>query len=142
MSDILAAFLYGQLEKFDEILSKRNEIWKRYQDGISKWAESHGIMISEYSADVEHTGHLFYMRFVSRNTRDNFINYMKANGIQTPFHYQALHQTPYAKRYNPNDCPNSGIASDTIVRLPIYNSLKAEKQDYVIDKILKFNIFN
>ena len=138
MSDILAAFLCGQLEKFDEIFIKRNEIWKRYKDGLSQWAESKGVAIPEYSADVEHTGHLFFLRFRSKYTRDNFINYMKEHGIQTPFHYQALHQTPYAQRFSPNDCPNSSIVSDTLVRLPIYLSLKPNEIDYVIDKVVKF----
>jgi dTDP-4-amino-4,6-dideoxygalactose transaminase len=64
---------------------------------------------------------------------------MKENGIQTPFHYQALHQTPYAKAFNPSNCPNSSIVSDTIARLPIYYSLKKESQDYIIDKICQFN---
>lgn len=142
LSDILAAFLYGQLEKFEEIFVKRNEIWKRYKDGLSQWAESKGVAIPEYSVDVEHTGHIFFLRFRSKSTRDSFINYMKGNGIHTPFHYQALHQTPFAKRFVPNDCPNSSIVSDTIARIPIYYSLRKESQDYVIDKICKFNGIN
>ena len=142
LSDILAAFLYGQLEKFEEIFVKRNEIWKRYKDGLSQWAESKGVAIPEYSVDVEHTGHIFFLRFRSKSTRDCFINYMKESGIHTPFHYQALHQTPYAKRFVPNDCPNSSIVSDTIARIPIYYSLRSESQDYVIDKICQFNGIN
>jgi dTDP-4-amino-4,6-dideoxygalactose transaminase len=67
---------------------------------------------------------------------------MRENGIQTPFHYQALHQTPYAKRFTPNDCPNSSLASDTLVRLPIYYTLKSNEIDYTIEKILDFNASN
>jgi dTDP-4-amino-4,6-dideoxygalactose transaminase len=139
MSDILAAFLYGQLEKFDEIFFKRLEIWERYKEGLSQWAESKGVAIPEYPAEVEHTGHLFFLRFGSKDTRDRFIYYMRENGIQTPFHYQALHQTPYAKRFNPNDCPNSSLASDTVVRLPVYNDLKISEIDYIINRIKNFN---
>jgi len=141
MSDILAAFLYGQLEMFDEIFIKRNKICERYKEGISQWAQFNGVEIPQYSDDVEHTGHLFFLRFTSKDTRDNFITYMRENGIQTPFHYQALHQTPYAKRYAPNDCPNSSLASDTLVRLPIYYSLKSSEQDYIISKVLNFSNF-
>ncbi len=138
LSDILAAFLYGQIEKFDEILIKRNQIWRKYEEGLSQWAQFRGVAIPEYSIDVEHTGHLFYLRFRSKNTRDDFINYMKENGIQTPFHYQALHQTPYAKRYAPNVCANSSVASETLVRLPIYYSLKSNEIDHVIEKVVSF----
>ncbi len=142
MSDILAAFLYGQLEKFDEIFIKRIQIWNSYKQGLAQWATTNGVAIPQYSDEVEHTGHLFFLRFASKDTRDNFIAYMRDNGIQTPFHYQALHQTPYAKRFTPNDCPNSSLASDTLVRLPIYYTLKSNEIDYTIEKILDFNDSN
>jgi dTDP-4-amino-4,6-dideoxygalactose transaminase len=142
MSDILAAFLYGQLDKFDEIFIKRTEIWKRYKDGLSQWATTNGVAIPQYSDEVEHTGHLFFLRFASKDTRDNFIAYMRDNGIQTPFHYQALHQTPYAQKFYPNDCPNASIVSDTLVRLPIYYSMKQFEQDYVLDKVKEFMDFD
>ena len=142
MSDILAAFLKGQLEKFDEILIKRIQIWNSYKQGLAQWATTNGVAIPQYSDEVEHTGHLFFLRFASKDTRDNFIAYMRDNGIQTPFHYQALHQTPYAKRFTPNDCPNSSLASDTLVRLPIYHTLKSNEIDYTIEKILDFNDSN
>jgi dTDP-4-amino-4,6-dideoxygalactose transaminase len=141
MSDILAAFLYGQLEKFNQIFQKRTEIWKRYKEGLYQWTEANGLAIPEYSSDVQHTGHLFFLRFRSKKTRDHFIHYMKENGIQTPFHYQALHETPYAKRFGHNDCPNSSIASDTVVRLPIYFNLEEINQNFVIDKIINFKDF-
>jgi len=87
---------------------------------------------------VEHTGHLFFLRFATKDTRDKFITYMRDNGIQTPFHYQALHQTPYAQKFNPNDCPNASIVSDTLVRLPIYYSMTQIEQDYVLDKVKEY----
>jgi dTDP-4-amino-4,6-dideoxygalactose transaminase len=142
MSDILAAFLYGQLEMFDEIFIKRNQIWNSYKQGLAQWANTYGVAIPQYSDDVEHTGHLFFLRFATKDTRDKFINYMRDNGIQTPFHYQALHQTPYAQKFNPNDCPNASIASDTLVRLPIYYSMTQIEQDYVLDKVREFKDFD
>jgi dTDP-4-amino-4,6-dideoxygalactose transaminase len=142
MSDLLAAFLYGQLEKFDEIFIKRNQIWNSYKQGLAQWANTNGVAIPQYSDEVEHTGHLFFLRFASKYTRDNFITYMRENGIQTPFHYQALHQTPYAQKFNPNDCPNASIVSDTLVRLPIYYSMKQFEQDYVLDKVKEFMDFD
>ncbi len=142
LSDMLAAFLYGQLEKFDEIFIKRNKIWNSYKQGLDQWAPTNGVAIPQYSDDVEHTGHLFFLRFTTKDTRDKFITYMRDNGIQTPFHYQALHQTPYAQKFNPNDCPNASIASDTLVRLPIYYSMTQIEQDYVLDKVREFKDFD
>jgi dTDP-4-amino-4,6-dideoxygalactose transaminase len=67
---------------------------------------------------------------------------MKENGIQTPFHYQALHQTPYAQKFNPSDCPNATKVSDTLVRLPIYYSMTQVEQDYVLDKVQEYRDFD
>lgn len=142
MSDILAAFLYGQLEMFDEIFIKRNQIWNSYKQGLAQWANTYGVAIPQYSDDVEHTGHLFFLRFATKDTRDKFITYMIDNGIQTPFHYQALHQSPYAQKFNPNDCPNASIASDTLVRLPIYYSMTQIEQDYILNKVREFKDFD
>jgi len=138
MSDILAAFLYGQLERFEEIFTKRVKIWNKYREGLSNWADNNNFAIPMYSSDVQHPGHIFFLRFTTKDIRDKFINYMQENGIQTPFHYQSLHETPYGNRFNPNSCPNSSNASNTLVRLPIYFSLKDVEQNYVIEKIKKF----
>ncbi len=142
ISDLLAAFLYGQLEMFDSINSKRKQIWIKYKQGLEEWANSNNVFIPDYSEYVEHTSHLFFLRFETIEVRNKFISHMRENGIQTPFHYQALHQAPYAKQFNPNSCPNSSIASDTIVRLPIYYSLKDDEIDYVVDKIKNFSFRN
>lgn len=140
MSDILAAYLYGQLEKFEEINTKRNQIWIRYKVGLSQWADTNGVAIPEYSPEVDHTGHLFFLRFKSKQIRDKFIMHMKDSGIQTPFHYQALHETPFAQRFNPVDCPNASITSKSLVRLPIFYSLLEDEMYYVIENVKKFKV--
>lgn len=138
MSDLQAAFLNGQLEMLDLINLKRGHIWNRYQLELNKWAESNNVGVPTLPEYSEHTSHIYFLRFKSGEIRNKFIAYMKENGIQTLFHYQALHKTPYAKRYNPNDCPNASLVTDTLVRLPIYNSMTNEEQDYVLRKILEF----
>lgn len=138
MSDLLAAFLYGQLEKFGDIDFRRKQIWDTYHSALSGWSSINGVSIPNYPDYVGHTGHLFFLRFSKKEIRDRFIQYMKEAGIMTPFHYQALHAAPFAKRFNPDNCPNSLIASETLVRLPIYYSLSPSEQDYVIDKVKSF----
>jgi dTDP-4-amino-4,6-dideoxygalactose transaminase len=141
MSDLLAAFLYGQLEMFDSINSKRRNIWIRYKVELEQWAHYNNVFIPEYPDYIEHTSHLFFLRFESIEIRNKFIAHMKEKGIQTPFHYQALNQTPYAQKFNPTSCPNSNIVSDTIIRLPIYYSMTQSEQDYVITKVQEFKSF-
>jgi dTDP-4-amino-4,6-dideoxygalactose transaminase len=142
MSDLLAAFLYGQLEMFDSINFKRKNIWNRYKEELKEWASNNEVYIPDYPDYIEHTSHLFFLRFNSLKVRNKFILYMKENGIQTPFHYQALHQTPYAHKFNPNNCPNATIVSDTLARLPIYYSMTQVEQDYVLEKINEYKYFD
>jgi dTDP-4-amino-4,6-dideoxygalactose transaminase len=139
ISDLLAAFLYGQLEVFDSINSRRKNIWNRYKEELKEWANYNKVYIPDYPDYIEHTSHLFFLRFNSHNVRNKFILYMKDNGIQAPFHYQALHQSPFAKSFNPNFCPNSELVSNTLIRLPIYYSMTDEVQNYVIEKVQKFD---
>lgn len=138
MSDILASVLYGQLEMFDQIQTRRAQIWNSYKDELTSWALSGNVQIPEYPDHVEHTSHLFFLRFHSKEARNNFISHMREKGIQTPFHYQALHESPFAQKFGPSKCPNSNVASDTLVRLPIYFSLADEELRYVIDKIKEY----
>lgn len=138
MSDILAAFLYGQLEKFNEIKEVRKLIWDTYANQLKVWASKNGVEIPKYADYVEHTSHLFFLRFKTKNLRDQFIKHMKDHEIATPFHYQALHEAPFAQQFEPNNCPKSTIASEMLVRLPIYVSLSAQEQEYVITKIQEF----
>jgi dTDP-4-amino-4,6-dideoxygalactose transaminase len=141
LSEILAAFLYGQLENLNKINEDRNRIWNKYKSEIKTWAEKNNVQIPNYPEHVEHTSHLFYLRFDSITVRNNFISYMSENGIQTPFHYQALHQSPFATRFLPIDCPKSSVASETIVRLPIYYSMEQQVQNYIIEKVISFKNF-
>lgn len=140
ISDLLAAFLYGQFENFELIQRVRGRIWEEYQNGLSNWADINGVVVPRIPKFAEHTSHLFYLRFLNKLQRDRFISHMKANGIYTPFHYQALHETPFAKKFSPNYCPNSSIVSETLVRLPIYFALKESEQEYIIEKVKSFRL--
>ncbi len=139
MSELQSAYLYGQIEKLKDIELKRFAIWNRYKDELSNWANINGVAIAEYAEYVDHTSHLFFLRFSAEDTRNKFISYMKSHGVITPFHYQALHASDFAKKFQPSDCPNSTLVAKTLVRLPIYYSLSENEQSYIIEKILKFS---
>ena len=139
MSELQSAYLYGQIERLKDIELKRYIIWSRYNNELSNWAHTNGVAIAQYPEYVEHTSHLFFLRFSTEDTRNRFISYMKSHGVITPFHYQALHASDFAKRFQPADCPNSTLIAKTLVRLPIYFSLSENEQSYVIEKILKFS---
>ena len=142
LSDLLAGVLVGQLERFAETQQKRLATWKRYQETLSDWAETNGIGLPSIPDELEHSAHMFYLRLPSLESRDAFISHMHNQGINTVFHYQALHASPQglALGVQRNECPNSEFASDAIVRLPLYASLSLAQQQLVIDAVTSFCI--
>jgi dTDP-4-amino-4,6-dideoxygalactose transaminase len=138
MSDVLAAFLYSQLRNIEKINQRRREIWDTYKKELTNWASLNYVQIPDYPSHVEHTSHLFFLRFQTKEIRNRFISHMSENGVQTPFHYQALHDTPIGKKFGSKYCPNSSEVSETLVRLPIYLSLTTLEVEYVIEKVKSF----
>lgn len=142
MSDLLAAMLLGQLERLQEVQRVRLEIWERYFDALRGWASENGVHLPHVPKDATHSGHMFYLRLPSLSDRDRFIEHMKTSGVMAVFHYQALSASPQGVRVggDPMGCPNSKIASDTVVRLPLFNVLAPEDQDRVIQSVTEFKI--
>lgn len=141
MSDVLAAFLYGQLEKWQTIQSSRAGIWERYHEQLTGWAVARGVRTPYVPGYCEQAFHMYYLLMPSLAERTAFISYLKAKGILAVFHYLPLHTSEYAKRwgYNRGDCPIAEDVSDRLVRLPFYTSLSESDQQTVIEHILSFD---
>jgi len=142
LSDILAAVLTSQLERADAINEHRVAIWNRYLDQLRGWALASGVRLPEIPLGSQHVGHLFHMRFDSEPTRARFIEHLRRRGVLAVFHYQALHLSDVGRRFGgrAGQCPVSEDASDTLVRLPISNSLSPSQQDLVIEAVLDFSV--
>lgn len=141
MSDLLAGVLVGQLERLDVIQGKRLALWNRYQEELGDWAARNSISLPYVPSEAEHSAHMFYLRLPSRDARDRFIEHMRNHGVLVVFHYQSLHSSPQGRAQEGDryDCPNSDVASDTIVRLPLFAGLTAESQSVVVDAALKYS---
>lgn len=139
-SDILAAVLCGQLDRFDEIQNKRIGIWNKYNDTLKKY-EKEGIIqlpyIPEYATN---NAHMYYIIMPSEEVRSEFINYMKQDDIATPFHYIPLHLSTVGKKmgYKEGDLPVTEEYANRLVRLPLYADMTNEEVDKVILKLNKF----
>jgi dTDP-4-amino-4,6-dideoxygalactose transaminase len=140
MSDLLAAILVGQLERFDEIQTKRHAVWSRYSVELRPWATEHGVRLPEIPDEAQHTAHLFHMRFADLATRTRFIDHMAAVGISVVFHYQPLHLSEVGQRYGgrPGQHRVTEEAGDTLVRLPLFESLTDEQVDRVVERVTSF----
>ncbi len=140
MSDLLAAILYGQLQRADSINTQRVAIWNRYHADLAEWAEKYDVTRPHVPEGCEHVGHVYHLRFRKAEQRARFIDHMKQHGVSCVFHYQPLHVSPVGRRFGgfPGQCPVAEHAGDCLVRLPLFNSLSEEDQSQVIDAATSF----
>ncbi len=140
MSDLLAAILYGQLQRADSINTQRVAIWNRYHADLAEWAEKYDVTRPHVPEGCEHVGHVYHLRFRQAEQRARFIDHMKQHGVSCVFHYQPLHVSPVGRRFGgfPGQCPVAEHAGDCLVRLPLFNSLSEEDQSRVIDAATSF----
>lgn len=138
-SEIIAAFLYAQIEKLDEIQSVRMAIWDRYFEGLNNLEESGIIKRPHIPGYARHNAHMFYILCADLKERTALIEHLKHQDINAVFHYISLHKSPfYQNQYKGADLPNSDRYTDTLLRLPFYNTLTIDDQDRVIDAIQEF----
>jgi dTDP-4-amino-4,6-dideoxygalactose transaminase len=142
MSDVLAAFLYAQLEVWQTIQSCRQRIWKYYDLHLRDWARERGIGCPVVPAHCEQSYHMYYLIMPSLEERQAFISFLKSRHILGVFHYVPLHVSPMGEKMGGRlgDCPITEDRSDRLVRLPFYNSLSPDDQDQVIRAILEFDV--
>ena len=141
-SDIIAAFLYSQLEHLDEIQSKRKNIWNTYFKELSGLQEAGKIKLPFIPEYATNNAHIFYIICKDLKQRNGFIDYMKKNEIQCTFHYLSLNSSPYFSKNHKkvSNLENSDRYSDTLVRLPLFFNLEDTELEKVIEKtILYFN---
>lgn len=141
-SDLLAAFLYAQLEARAEIQSTRECIWRRYQQGLEEWAQRNDVRLPVVPAHCEQSYPMFYLLLPSLARRMALIAHLKGRGIQAVFHYVPLHLSPMGRKHaaRKQECPVTVEASDRLLRLPLYNSLSEDEQAMVIEAILEFKV--
>jgi dTDP-4-amino-4,6-dideoxygalactose transaminase len=140
-SDILAAFLVSQLEYFDTIQSRRHSIWSNYHEGLMGWALANNFKIMDPQRNPGHTAHLFSIIFESARQQTDFISYMSSNGVGTPFHYQALHESNAGLRFGraSGSFDNTQRAASRLVRLPLWPDMSESQVNKVIELTKKFS---
>jgi dTDP-4-amino-4,6-dideoxygalactose transaminase len=148
ISDLLAALLYAQLQRLDEITQARREIWWRYYDQMAGM-EAEGLIIRPgLDPQAEHNGHIYAFRITGNSPgtssrRDSVLDYLKRHGVGATFHFVPLHSSPFGQKclgYKGGDFPITEQVCASLIRLPLYPELSAEQVDYalnVLDEALK-----
>lgn len=145
-SELIAAFLYAQLENLDRIQERRIAIWNTYYEALSPLAEKGYFSIPAIPEYATNNAHAFYFICRSLEERSALINYLKENGVQATFHYQALHDStfmksakqtlfPEAMRRGINKSPNSQHFTDCLVRMPLYVEMTEEDILRVVEAV-------
>jgi dTDP-4-amino-4,6-dideoxygalactose transaminase len=140
MSDVLAAFLYGQLEAAEKIQSKRAALWNAYDAALAEWAAEQNVRRPVVPAHCEQAHHMYYLLMPSLEARQGLIAHLRSKGILAVFHYLPLHLSEMGQKFggNPGDCPVSEDVSDRLVRLPFYVDLSDADQRTVIHAVKSF----
>ena len=139
-SELVAAFLAAQLEQAETITARREAIYERYLEGLRSLEVEGKLRLPVVPPICDHNAHLFYVLLNSQEERDALLSYLRSRQIAAVFHYIPLHDSPYGKAtgYYKGPLPVTESASKRLARLPIYYTLTADQQDFVIESVHAF----
>jgi dTDP-4-amino-4,6-dideoxygalactose transaminase len=138
-SDIIAAFLFAQLENLQVIQDKRKQVWLAYADGL-KELEERGLISLPYLPDhATNNAHMFYIILPDIFQRDALIAYLAQAGIMAIFHYVPLHSSKfYSGRHGASDLPRTDYFSERLLRLPMFFELGMNEVNFIIHTIKEY----
>ena len=138
-SDIVAAFLYAQLEHLDAIQACRRAIWQAYRERLSPLAKAGRIELPVIPEYATNNAHIFFIVCGIPDERSRLIAYLKERGVNAAFDYQPLHASPYyAERHDGRPLPNSVRYAECLLRLPLYADLSESDVNRVCELVAAY----
>lgn len=139
LSDVLAAYLLGQLEQRDLILDRRRSLFERYQEALEPEAARLGLRLPSVPDGRVQGYHLYYVLLPDSGLRTRVLARMREEKVHATFHYVPLHSSPHGRRVAaaPVECPVTDDISSRLLRLPFYTSLSEPGADRVIEAFMK-----
>lgn len=135
-SDMIAAFLWAQLENLDKIQSKRIAIWNQYYEFFQEHADGLKMRLPFIPEYATNNAHMFYLVAESGEQRDYLIGRLRENGVHAVFHYQSLHASLYGKKIGRDrGCEVSDHYTICLVRLPLYGGIELEEVERVCESM-------
>jgi dTDP-4-amino-4,6-dideoxygalactose transaminase len=140
-SEITAAMLYAQLEQFDEIQTKRKNVWHHYYSDLKPLEEKGIIMLTSVPSWATINGNMFFLITKSSSEQSALLSFLKKEGINAVFHYLPLHSSEFfIRKHDGRSLPDTDHFSECIVRLPFYNEMKDEELQHVVETIRSFKV--
>lgn len=139
-SEMIAAFLYSQLEESDKITNKRLKIWNLYHELLAPLESAGWLRRPKYPEYCCHNAHMYYILLSDLETRTQLIDFLRKEGISSVFHYVPLHSAPQGKKLVGKDInlPVTDDCSERLLRLPCYYELTNEEIEFVVRIIREF----
>lgn len=138
-SDLIAAFLWAQLEQSEDITHQRLKIWRRYHKAFAALELQRKVSRPSIPANCEHNAHIYYLLVDCLETRARVLADLKRQGVQATFHYVPLHSAPAGHKYGrtQGELRVTEDICDRIVRLPLSVTLTVAEVDYIIALVLQ-----
>jgi dTDP-4-amino-4,6-dideoxygalactose transaminase len=140
LSDVLAAVLDAQLDKFDEIHRRRRAVAARYRAELTDWARAQGVRLTPALPGRETNDHLFFLLMPDEAARDRCLGHLRRAGIQASFHYVPLHSSPFGRSLDaePPRLPVTDRIAGTLLRLPLHPGLGEAEIGRVVTAVRSF----
>ena len=140
-AEINAAFLWAQLEKLDEIQSKRKQLWDAYYTHLKPLADKGYFKLPDLPEYASNNAHMFYLVLSNLEKRTALIKYLKEHDIQSVFHYLSLHSSQYYQdKHDGRALPECDRYADTLMRLPMFYDLEIEDVENICELIHKYYV--
>lgn len=135
--EIIAAFLWAQLEEAEKITACRLALWQRYHEGLADLERRERLRRPVIPADCVHNAHMYYILLPPRVDRQKVLEGLKAAGIHAVFHYVPLHSAPAGRRYGRvhGAMTRTDDLSARLIRLPLFADLTHDAQDRVLQTL-------
>lgn len=138
-SELISAYLYGQLENIETIQTGRVRIWETYYSALQDLAISGMFTLPKIPSYATNNAHVFYIVCRNVEERNELLSHLKDKGIGAVFHYLSLHKSEFFKeKHDERELINADRFSDCLVRLPLHLHLTDADVAYIVDCIKDF----
>jgi dTDP-4-amino-4,6-dideoxygalactose transaminase len=139
-SDLQAAFLWGQLEKAEEINRNRLRVWEKYMEALDSLVESEKISFPYIPTECIHNAHMFYIKVCNIDERSDLLKYLNSKGVGAVFHYVPLHSAIAGEKYSRFYGKDTYTTSDSerLIRLPLWYGMTEDETDTVVKMLLEY----
>lgn len=139
-SELQAAYLWGQLEKAEDINQNRINTWNAYNEAFQTIKQPGLVDLTTIPEHCQHNAHMYYLKLASVEQRSEFIEYIKTSDIMAVFHYIPLHSAPAGKQFGKfvGEDVFTTTESERLVRLPMFYGMSDMDREKMIGAVSKF----